>query len=134
MTDSAEIPVETRAGFTVIRPSARLGGMEADSLAAILEPLVRQKNPLILIDLTNVNYIGSRSIGVLLAARGEADRQKGRIILGNVTPDVARVLQLARLEGYFQIVNDVDEMLARSQRIIEQKERPSPGAPTGSGQ
>ena len=120
MTDATDISVGSRAGFTVIRPGERLGAPESEELADILDPLVRQKNAQILFDMATLEFISSRSIGVLMAARSEARRRRGRIILSNLSPTVARVLAMTRVDECFEIVANAEEMLARSEKLIQQ--------------
>jgi len=123
MTEHGEIRVGTHGGFTVVELRGRFGLTETQELSEVLEALVTQETPNVAFDLRDLVYMGSRAIGVLMQARGEAQSRGGRLILGNLQPAVAKVIRMNCLDEVFEVVEDLDAMLQGSEKFLESVER-----------
>lgn len=66
----------------------------------------------VLVDLAGVSYIDSSGIACLVEAYQMARKNANRFVLVSVSPSVLRVLQLARLDKVFTLVETLDAALA----------------------
>ena len=74
-----------------------------------IDHLVQYGNPRILIDLFRASLLDSSDIGRLIRAHEAVRRAGGRIHLCNVQPQVARLLEITRLDTIFDIHATRDE-------------------------
>jgi anti-anti-sigma factor len=132
MSDHEAIEVYEQAGVSVVRPAQRLGMAEFNALADILDSLLRRDNPFIVIDCRDVSFIGSNAIGVLTAAKSEADRRNGRVVLGNLHDDIRRVMDQTGASTFISIVDDVDDLLRRTAGLVSGE--PAPEGETAAAQ
>jgi anti-anti-sigma factor len=96
---------------------------DAEELAEILEPLLGEEGVVIAIDMSNVEFLGSRAIGVLLAANTEAKDSRSLLILANLQGPVAKIMRIAHVGPFFQIVKDLDYVVARREELLEEKKQ-----------
>lgn len=78
-----------------------------------LDDLTKAASPQIVVNLTRATYIDSSGLGVLMAARREALKGGGRLALCGMTKDVRMVLELTRLNKFFEIYDDEAAARAR---------------------
>ena len=81
-----------------------LSGAVADKLA--------EGRKLFVLDLSQVPYIGSLGIAVLVALQVKVDRAGGKLRLVNPRPRVAKVLAMTKVAGMFKTYSDTKEALA----------------------
>ena len=67
----------------------------------------------ILLDLRNVDFIDSSGLGAIVAAMKQLDDRQ-QLDLAGLTPNVAKVFRLTRMDTIFAIYPDVDSAVARS--------------------
>ncbi|MEV6285374.1 STAS domain-containing protein [Kribbella sp. NPDC051770] len=98
-------------------PLVRLSGdVDAESAPALTETLravltTIGTKPLVL-DLTEVEFMDSSGLGVLIGAHQQAAVQGGALILANPHPRVAKVLRITKLHKVFTVTETVEEALA----------------------
>ncbi|MEW5819007.1 MAG: STAS domain-containing protein [Cyanobacteriota bacterium] len=63
-----------------------------------------------IIDLSNVTYISSRGLGILVDIH-KSCQKKGKLILCGLSEDVMSVFKLTVLNNFFIIVKDMEEAL-----------------------
>ncbi len=71
-----------------------------------LNPLIEQKHPRVLIDMTAVSYIDSSGIAVLIDAMQRLRAQGGQLALFGIQESVRNVFEIARLDQVFNIYAD----------------------------
>jgi len=123
MDSQSKIEVVRRGAFSVVKLKGRIGLSEAEALAAALEPLVQQNSPCIALDMREVDFIGSRALGALLQVRGEVAKGRGRLVLGAVQPDVAKILRITHLDQILEIADDLEQVLTRSEGFLRDVQR-----------
>ena len=74
--------------------------------------LVREKPARLVVDLSQVNYIDSSGLAVLINGMRDMEDFGGIFILAGVRDEVRAILESARLENFFLIFPSVDEALA----------------------
>lgn len=113
-----EIHVGHQGGFRVVRLSGHFGMGSAEDLGRSLGALAIEESPYIVLDFSDVEFWGSRAIGVLLQVRNSLLNSNGRLVLGNFSPPIQSAFKVARLNEIFVIVQDLDELLRRGEKII----------------
>ena len=111
MVSGNELFVRRKGRFAVIHLEERLGATEVDQLKVALEDLLRERGIVIILDFTLTEFISSRGIGVLMAARSELSRRKGRMILANIQPSILRIFQLTRVDTMFELTDSYSHMM-----------------------
>ncbi|PJZ85736.1 STAS domain-containing protein [Leptospira harrisiae] len=72
--------------------------------AKIIEP-----NPSIVsIDMSRLDYIDSSGIGSLIKSLNSLKNKKGKLILVGMKPMIMNVFKLAKLDMFFEIMNEID--------------------------
>jgi anti-anti-sigma factor len=107
--------------FAVAKPHGRVDAATAPELEAQLYELLSQGEAQIVVDMTEVSYISSSGLKVLLAALRQARRQGGNLALCNLQPKVSAVLEMAGFDFVFPIGQD----LAAAIRLLEQAQPPA---------
>lgn len=93
-----------------------IGEIDVNAVARIrdtLGDLTKAAAPQIVVNLAGATYIDSSGLGVLMAARREALKGGGRLALCGMTKDVRTVLELTRLNRFFEIYDDEAAARAR---------------------
>ncbi|HUS92593.1 MAG TPA: STAS domain-containing protein [Phycisphaerae bacterium] len=84
----------------------------AEGLRDRLEQLADQADRPIVLDLTDLEFLGSAALGALLSALARAGHDVGAIRLVHPQPFVMRVLETTRLTRLFPVYPTVDDALA----------------------
>ncbi len=69
------------------------------------------KNPYLIVNLREAEFLDSAAIGTLVALTKQARDAGGNLWLVNVPPPIAQVLRLLRLDQFFAICDDVESAL-----------------------
>jgi anti-sigma B factor antagonist len=80
----------------------------AESLAA----LIKQRLSPVVVDLSEVTYIDSSGLAVLINAEQNVETYDGKFMLAGVQPDVQSILEVAGLSQFFLVYPHVDAALA----------------------
>jgi len=87
------------------------GGLNADTATEFvqqLESLIKSGSKQIIIDCTNLNYISSYGVGMLLRIHKKLARHGGDVKIAAPQSRVLQVLTLLRMGQVFQIYGDVN--------------------------
>ncbi|HLH54940.1 MAG TPA: STAS domain-containing protein [Verrucomicrobiae bacterium] len=57
------------------------------------------------VDLSQTTFVDSSGLGALIALQKTAVSRKGKLLLLNPQPAVRQIIQLTRLDNFFEIVN-----------------------------
>lgn len=92
-----------------LRPVGRIDAANAPELDAELQALSSQGAEAIWIDLSQVSYLSSSGLRVLLLAHRRQQARGGRLVVCNSAPKVARVLRMAGLDRILDLCDTADE-------------------------
>jgi len=81
-------------------------------IAQTFTELVRSKPPRVVVDLTNVTYIDSSGLAVLIVGMQQVKEYGGKFALVGLQNDVRSILETARLDQFFSTYPRVDDALA----------------------
>jgi len=102
-----------------------LDTLTAKQLEAVLEPLMAAPGRTVVLDMSKLSFISSAGIRVLLTARNTLAQKNGSLLLSNLQPQIAKVLEIIKAlpnVAVFSSVEEMDEYLAAMQKkAIEDK-------------
>jgi anti-sigma B factor antagonist len=81
-------------------------------VASSLNELISNKAPRVILDLTEVTYIDSSGLAVLIGGMQQIEDYGGKFALAGVGDDVRSILETARLDQFFVTYPHVDAALA----------------------
>jgi anti-sigma B factor antagonist len=81
-------------------------------LATTFNEMVQTRPPKVVVDLTNVTYIDSSGLAVLIVGMQQVKEYGGKFALVGVQNDVRSILETARLDQLFATYPHVDAALA----------------------
>ena len=98
-------------GIKVVTPAGRIDHASADDFQAALEPHVaacRESAPALVIDMSNVDYISSVGLRVLMVAAKQVKGQNGCIVVAALSPLVKEVFEISRFNLVFDLFDSVE--------------------------
>ena len=104
--------VKQTSDAAVVKVSGPAGIAEAEKLRRKLMKIVDKKTPLIVIDMSEMDFISSVGLGAIISAHLKCRYYGGRIRLAGPTPAVAQLLETTRLTKLFPIYPDVARALS----------------------
>jgi anti-anti-sigma factor len=107
------IEVTSRDGALVLRVQGDVDLASAADLRRHLKDNLDGRRGQVVADLSDVGYMDSSGIAVLIEGVRWALRSKGRLVLAAPTPQVRMVMELAKLDDFFAIEPDVERAIAR---------------------
>jgi anti-sigma B factor antagonist len=81
-------------------------------ISAALGAMIEQKPPRLVVDLSNVTYIDSSGLAVLIEGMQNTEAYGGKFILAGIQENVKPIFEIARLDQVFMIFPHVDAALA----------------------
>ena len=81
-------------------------------VAESLRAMAAKKPKRIVVDLTKVTYLDSSGLAVLIEGMQSVQEYGGNFAVAGVQESVQHILDIARLDQFFQIFPDVDSALA----------------------
>jgi len=88
------------------------GSCEADELHEEVKSLLNNSTNQIVLNMENVNWIGSLCIGALMREIISARQKNGDVYLASPSQKVQRLFQITKLEGMVNIYPTVQEAVA----------------------
>jgi len=96
-----EVVRERREGFLEVRIKGRLDNYWSELLAEQLEQMLQEGAHDLRLDLTEVNYLSSAGIGLLVRFRQRLHTINGTLVITNASERVRSVIKLVALEAMF---------------------------------
>src|SRR3954469_18147555 len=102
-----------RSSPSVFAPSGAIDLHVSPELRTSLRAIIDDEKPKrLVIDLSNVPYVDSSGIAVLIGAMQSLELEGGVFMLAGAQETVRTILESARLDQYFRLFPDVDAALA----------------------
>ncbi|HAU38097.1 MAG TPA: hypothetical protein DCX07_10335 [Phycisphaerales bacterium] len=96
-------------GATVVTVNGSAGMSEAERMRAALERLAADRTPVIVLDLSRMDFICSTGLGAIIAGHLKCRHHAGQIRLVNPQPAVKQLLETTRLTKLFPIYRTVEQ-------------------------
>lgn len=97
------IEVTEEQGLTVVALNGRMDEFSAPEVESRVLPLAERANAKLVIDLSNVEYVSSGGLRVLLMLARTTERVHGNLRLCGLNPFVNEVMEISHLRTNFQI-------------------------------
>lgn len=110
-----ELTVTSHDGYVLATLSGPMGEESRDLFREQLHPLIGEEGAKFLLDLSGVQRINSPGVGSLVALVADANTHGGRVILCSPTSFVTVVLNVTRLNTFFEIAESIEEGRQRLQ-------------------
>ncbi len=104
-----EHKVEKRENFTLVKLTGEIDVSVAPKLRSLLKELIEGGQENLVIDLTEVPFIDSSGLGILVIAFKLAKAKNGAIKFVGARPEVMKVIRLTRLDRHFQLYESLEQ-------------------------
>lgn len=108
---SLQLDVRRDEGGVVISAHGSADVRDAPRLQEQLQQLIQQTRQVIVLDLSDLNFIGPDGLDVLLTVRKALQAHHGQIRLVHPNPEIRRMLQVTRLSEILPIFDTVAQAL-----------------------
>ena len=89
--------IKKEAGHFVVAVEGRLDSETAPQCEAKIKHLLTSSTKVLTFDFKHLDYIGSMGLRVIVGAMKAIAKQKGRVVVRNAQPPIAKVLEIAGL-------------------------------------
>lgn len=110
-TDELKIEQQMLQSVVLISLDGPVSVTTYEKLEAILDDLFFQGHYRLVVDMARVKYVSSAGAGVLMNALSQCRENNGNVVLANVTPAVAEILDLLNLTNVLPAAHSLDEAL-----------------------
>lgn len=101
------VSIETSTGLHTVALSGELDIATADQLTSALEGVTPARGERVVIDLTDVAFMDSTGLRVLIAANGAASEGGYELLIVTGDSPAKRVLELTRMDEHMQVVSSI---------------------------
>ena len=116
MTTPAYKPLRLKVtrhdGAAVVSISGSVSMAEAERLGKRLEKLAAEKAPIIVLEMSEMDFICSLGLGAIITGHLKCCHHCGQIRLVNPTPPVRELLETTRLTKLFDIYDNIEQALS----------------------
>jgi anti-sigma B factor antagonist len=103
-----DIHIEQLEHCDVVRTSGRIDSNTAPDLRKAFEGIISEGRHKIVFDMSEIDYISSSGVWVLLDTQKECKRRnRGELVIANVNENIQYTLELAGLKHFIRIHDDV---------------------------
>lgn len=111
-----QLTVERCPSYIIARTSGPLDESARDAFRAELHPLVSEGGAKLILDLGDSPRINSPGISNLVALVADANSRDSRVVFCRIPAFIASVLNITKLNTYFDIVGTLEEAIDRVQQ------------------
>ena len=104
-----EMNVTRDGDLVLVELAGPMGEESRDMFRSQLHPLIGERGARFLIDMSGVQRINSPGVGSLVALAADANTHNGRVILCSPSSFVTVILNVTRLNTFFEIAASIAE-------------------------
>jgi anti-anti-sigma factor len=109
---SVSAPEVAGATYTVVVLAGEVDATNSDELYGVLESVIAQQPRLLIVDMSELSFMDSTGLRMLLRSTRALDQQGGVLALAAPQIAVARVLQLTRADQLIPVYDSVAAAIA----------------------
>jgi anti-anti-sigma factor len=109
-----ELTVTHHNGYVLAKTQGPLDEHARGAFREQLHPLVGTAKTRLILDLSGSPRINSPGVGNLVALAADANTQGSRVVLCSLTPFVAGVMSVTKLDTFFEIAPNVDAAIGKA--------------------
>lgn len=106
------VDFEEQDGVKIACVNGPVDGAHIDAFSGSVGAVCRNAGNRVILDLSGMNYINSRGMGLLIEFSRQASLAGGRLMLCSPRPAVRRNIELLRLDAVLEIFNTRAEALS----------------------
>ena len=91
----------------VVKTSGRIGSLNASELETAFNNIIESKKYGIVFDMSEIDFISSRGLWVLLETQKTCKKSKGELALANVSENIQSTFDLAGMKHFFSFYDDI---------------------------
>ena len=113
-------------GMTVVTLDGRLDTDTYLELENRITPIFATPPKVVVFDMTNLAYISSMGLRTIFKARKAIEAKKGKLVMTNLQPQIAKVIEIANAlpkSSVFSSVEEADRYFATMQRAEIEKQK-----------
>ena len=102
------ISIEYSDDITIVTPTSEriLDEVDIQALESSILPLIEQEGSIkLLMDFTNVNFLTSAALGLLIRISKKVYESEGKLRLCNISPKIVEIFKITRLDTVFEIID-----------------------------
>lgn len=107
--------LDTRKDFLIVHLRGRAGFDQTPVMDCCLEAIRANPQPRILLDLTELSYIGSSGLGAFVKLKQAVEARQRKIVLAGLNPMVLDLFETAGLTRIFSVFDTPQDALAKAQ-------------------
>lgn len=108
-----ELAITHHPGYVLAKLDGPLDENARTQFREQLHPIVGRSGARLILDLSGTPRINSPGIGNLVALVADANTQGSRVVLCALTPFVAGVMSVTKLDQFFEMAGSVEEAVAK---------------------
>ncbi len=99
-------------GVVILEPKGKImGGPDASLLHDKLYEFIEQDKKQFIVDLSQVDWMNSTGLGILISGYTTLRNSDGMLKLANVTEKIQSLLVITKLEGVFEAYETIDDAI-----------------------
>jgi len=98
--------------YAVITVAGEVDMYSSPNFRKNMMTILKKKFPVVITDLEDVSYMDSSGVATLIEALQMCKKYNGKLILCGLSDSVREVFELTRLDGIFQIFNDLESAIS----------------------
>ena len=111
-----EATVRSRAGIPVIDLAGEISGLSEEALDSVYAEASRLGSDTILLNFTDVGYINSTGIALIVGLLAQAQKSGVRLIATGLSEHYTQIFQITRLADFITLYADEESAVAEAQR------------------
>lgn len=108
-TDALQISIEPRAEYHLVRLAGELRAEQEQRITEDLHPLIAQAGSAMVVELSEVSWVDSGGLSLLINLVTHSRLSQSRVVLVNPGKFVAGVLEVTQLDKWFNIAESIEE-------------------------
>lgn len=112
MSENLRIETTAEADLSVVSLAGEIDLRSSPGMRESLREYTHERSGKFVFDLSEVTYIDSSGVGTLVELKRSIDRRKGQLVLVGLQPRVRSVMEMTRLDQFFDIRATVNEARA----------------------
>jgi anti-anti-sigma factor len=107
-----DIQVNSYKRCVVVKFAEVLDASNIDDLEAVLTPLIDKGSRNIILDLSEVDMLSSKGLGLLVKMQQKCKRfPNGELVLAGASPRILRSMKIVGMEGYFKDFDNITDAI-----------------------
>jgi anti-anti-sigma factor len=109
------ITLSQKSGTTIVQIAGSMDALSSDEAQTFFDKQINNTQKCLVIDLSQVDYLSSAGLRVLISALKNARQRGGDLYLAGLQDNVRQVLNLAGFASIFKIFATIEEALGAFQ-------------------